>query len=325
LTNFAAHFQYFMHASVKIFSGTHSKYLAEKIAKSFGKQLGKLEIPKFSDGEFQPVFQESIRGDYVFLVQSTSAPSDNLMELLMMIDAARRASAGYITAVIPYYGFARQDRKDKPRVSIASKLVANLLTTAGADRVITMDLHAPQIQGFFDIPLDHLDSSAIFIPYIDNLKIENLIFASPDVGSTNRVREVAKYFELDMVICDKQRKRANEVADMTVIGEVKGKNVVLIDDICDTAGTLCKAAQVLKDRGALSVRAFCTHPVLSGKAYENIENSLLEELVVCDTIPLKQESSKIKVLPTAELFAVAIRNTFENKSISSLFMHHRKK
>lgn len=314
-----------MHASVKIFSGTHSKYLAEKIAKSFGKQLGKLEIPKFSDGEFQPVFQESIRGDYVFLVQSTSAPSDNLMELLMMIDAARRASAGYITAVIPYYGFARQDRKDKPRVSIASKLVANLLTTAGADRVITMDLHAPQIQGFFDIPLDHLDSSAIFIPYIDNLKIENLIFASPDVGSTNRVREVAKYFELDMVICDKQRKRANEVADMTVIGEVKGKNVVLIDDICDTAGTLCKAAQVLKDRGALSVRAFCTHPVLSGKAYENIENSLLEELVVCDTIPLKQESAKIKVLPTAELFAVAIRNTFENKSISSLFMHHRKK
>ncbi len=314
-----------MHASVKIFSGTHSKYLAEKIAKSFGKQLGKLEIPKFSDGEFQPVYQESIRGDYVFLVQSTFAPSDNLMELLMMIDAARRASAGYITAVIPYYGFARQDRKDKPRVSIASKLVANLLTTAGADRVITMDLHAPQIQGFFDIPLDHLDSSAIFIPYIDNLKIENLIFASPDVGSTNRVREVAKYFELDMVICDKQRKRANEVADMTVIGEVKGKNVVLIDDICDTAGTLCKAAQVLKDRGALSVRAFCTHPVLSGKAYENIENSHLEELVVCDTIPLKQESSKIKVLPTAELFAVAIRNTFENKSISSLFMHHRKK
>lgn len=314
-----------MHASVKIFSGTHSKYLAEKIAKSFGKQLGKLEIPKFSDGEFQPVYQESIRGDYVFLVQSTFAPSDNLMELLMMIDAARRASAGYITAVIPYYGFARQDRKDKPRVSIASKLVANLLTTAGADRVITMDLHAPQIQGFFDIPLDHLDSSAIFIPYIDNLKIENLIFASPDVGSTNRVREVAKYFELDMVICDKQRKRANEVADMTVIGEVKGKNVVLIDDICDTAGTLCKAAQVLKDRGALSVRAFCTHPVLSGKAYENIENSLLEELVVCDTIPLKQESAKIKVLPTAELFAVAIRNTFENKSISSLFMHHRKK
>ena len=313
-----------MQPSVKIFSGTKSSYLAEQIAKSFGKTLGKLEIPQFSDGEFQPVFQESIRGDYVFLVQSTFAPSDNLMELLMMIDAARRASAGYITAVIPYFGFARQDRKDKPRVSIASKLVANLLTTAGANRVITMDLHAPQIQGFFDIPLDHLDASAIFIPYIDNLKIENLIFASPDVGSTNRVREVAKYFELDMVICDKQRKRANEVAEMTVIGDVTGKNVVLIDDICDTAGTLSKAAKMLKERGALSVRAFCTHPVLSGKAYETVENSELEELVVCDTIPLKQESKKIKVLPTAELFAVAIRNTFENKSISSLFVHSNK-
>jgi len=314
-----------MQSSVKIFSGTKSTYLADKIAKSFGKQLGKLDIPKFSDGEFQPVFMESIRGDYVFLVQSTFSPSDNLMELLMMIDAARRASAAYITAVIPYFGFARQDRKDKPRVSIASKLVANLLTTAGADRVMTMDLHAPQIQGFFDIPVDHLDSSAIFIPYIENLKIKDLIFASPDVGSTNRVREVAKYFELDMVICDKQRKRANEVAEMTVIGEVKGKNVVLIDDICDTAGTLSKAASVLKERGALSVRAFCTHPVLSGKAYENIESSELEELVVCDTIPLKRESEKIKVLPTAELFAVAIRNTFENKSISSLFIHSKKK
>lgn len=314
-----------MQPSVKIFSGTKSQYLAEKIAHAFGKQLGKLEIPKFSDGEFQPVFMESIRGDYVFLVQSTFAPSDNLMELLMMIDAARRASAEYITAVIPYFGFARQDRKDKPRVSIASKLVANLLTTAGADRVMTMDLHAPQIQGFFDIPVDHLDSSAIFIPYIENLKIKDLIFAAPDVGSTNRVREVAKYFETDMVICDKQRKRANEIAAMTVIGDVSGRNVVLIDDICDTAGTLCKSAGILKERGALSVRAFCTHPVLSGKAYENIENSELEELVVCDTIPLKQQSKKIKVLPTAELFAVAIRNTFENKSISSLFMHARRK
>ncbi|PZF74159.1 ribose-phosphate pyrophosphokinase [Taibaiella soli] len=314
-----------MQPSVKIFSGTGSNYLAENIAKAFGKKIGKCSIQKFSDGEFQPVFNESIRGDYVFLVQSTFAPSDNLMELLMMIDAARRASAGYITAVIPYYGFARQDRKDKPRVSIASKLVANLLTTAGANRVMTMDLHAPQIQGFFDIPVDHLDSSAIFIPYIEQLKIENLIFASPDVGSTNRVREVAKYFEADMVICDKQRKRANEVAAMTVIGDVSGRNVVLIDDICDTAGTLSKSAAILKDKGALSVRAFCTHPVLSGKAYENIENSVLEELVVCDTIPLKQQSSKIKVLPTAELFAVAIRNTFENKSISSLFLHSQRK
>ncbi len=314
-----------MDASVKIFSGTASSYLAEKIAKNFGKPLGALSIQKFSDGEFQPVFNESVRGDYVFLVQSTFSPSDNLMELLMMIDAARRASAGYITAVIPYFGYARQDRKDKPRVSIASKLVANLLTSAGADRIMTMDLHAPQIQGFFDIPVDHLDSSAIFIPYIEKLKIENLIFAAPDVGSTNRVREVAKYFEVDMVICDKQRKRANEIAAMTVIGDVSGRNVVLIDDICDTAGTLCKSAQILKERGALSVRAFCTHPVLSGNAYKNIEGSQLEELVVCDTIPLKQECDKIKVLPTSGLFAVAIRNTFENKSISSLFIHSNRK
>ncbi len=314
-----------MQPSVKIFSGTGSTYLAEQIARSFGKKLGALTIQKFSDGEFQPVFQESIRGDYVFLVQSTFAPSDNLMELLMMIDAARRASAGYITAVIPYFGFARQDRKDKPRVAIASKLVANILTEAGADRVMTMDLHAPQIQGFFDIPVDHLDSSAIFIPYIEKLKIENLIFAAPDVGSTNRVREVAKYFEADMVICDKQRKRANEVAAMTVIGDVTGKNVVLIDDICDTAGTLSKSAALLKSKGALSVRAFCTHPVLSGAAYDNIAKSELEELVVCDTIPLKQKLDKIRVLPTAELFAVAIRNTFENKSISSLFIHSQRK
>lgn len=311
--------------SVKLFSGTGSTYLAEKIAEEYGKKLGAMQTNKFSDGEFQPIFQESIRGDYVFLIQSTFAPSENLLELLMMIDAAKRASAGYITAVIPYFGFARQDRKDKPRVSIASKLIANLLTTAGANRIITMDLHAPQIQGFFDIPVDHLDSSAIFIPYIEQLNTENLIFAAPDVGSTNRVREVAKYFGYDMVICDKERKRANEVAGMTVIGDVSGKNVILIDDICDTAGTLSKAASVLKEKGALTVRAFCTHPVLSGKAYENIENSELEELVVCDTIPLKKESSKIKVLTTAELFGVAIRNAFENKSINSLFIHSKLK
>ncbi|RYD51712.1 MAG: ribose-phosphate pyrophosphokinase [Sphingobacteriales bacterium] len=313
-----------MQPSVKIFAGTGSHDLATSVAKSFGKQIGKLTVQKFSDGEFQPVFNESVRGDYVFLVQSTNAPADNLLELLMMIDAARRASAGYITAVIPYYGLARQDRKDKPRVSIASKLVANLLTTAGANRVITMDLHAPQIQGFFDIPLDHLDSSAIFIPYIEQLNIKDLIFAAPDVGSTNRVREVASYFGADMVICDKHRKRANEIASMTVIGDVTDRNVVLIDDICDTAGTLSKSAALLKDRGALSVTAFCTHPVLSGKAYENIENSVLEKLVVCDTIPLKKTIAKIEVLPTAELFAVAIRNTFENKSISSLFAHNRR-
>jgi ribose-phosphate pyrophosphokinase len=247
------------------------------------------------------------------------------MELLMMIDAARRASAGYITAVIPYFGYARQDRKDKPRVSIASKLVANLLTTAGANRIMTMDLHAPQIQGFFDIPVDHLDSSAIFIPYIENLKIENLTFASPDVGSTNRVREVASYFGAEMVICDKQRKRANEIASMTVIGDVKDRDIVLIDDICDTAGTLTKSAAMLMDKGAKSVRAFCTHAVLSGKAYENIENSVLSELVVCDTIPLKQASTKIKVLSTSELFSIAIRNVHENKSINQLFIHSQLK
>ena len=314
-----------MDSSVKIFSGNASLALAAQIAKNYGKPLGALTIQKFSDGEFQPVYQESIRGDYVFLVQATYAPSDNLFELLMMIDAARRASAGYITAVIPYFGYARQDRKDKPRVAIASKLVANILAKSGANRVMTMDLHAPQIQGFFDIPVDHLDSSAVFIPYIEKLKIENLIFAAPDVGSTNRVREVAKYFETDMVICDKQRKRANEIASMTVIGDVKGRNVVLIDDICDTAGTLCKSAAILKEKGALSVRAFCTHPVLSGNAYENIQNSELEELVVCDTIPLKKQCDKIKVLTTGELFAIAIRNTCENKSISSLFIHSNRK
>ena len=314
-----------MNPSVKIFAGTGSQALAEKIAQRFGAPIGKINIQKFSDGEFQPIFLESIRGDYVFLVQSTYAPSENIMELLMMIDAARRASAGYITAVIPYFGYARQDRKDKPRVSIASKLVANLLTTAGANRIMTMDLHAPQIQGFFDIPVDHLDSSAIFIPYIENLGIKDLTFASPDVGSTNRVREVASYFGADMVICDKQRKRANEIAGMTVIGDVTNKDLVLIDDICDTAGTLTKSAAMLMDKGAKSVRAFCTHPVLSGKAYENIENSVLSELVVCDTIPLKQQCSKIKVLSTAELFSVAIRNTFENKSINQLFIHSHKK
>lgn len=314
-----------MEAHVKLFSGNSNLGLSEGIAKMYGQELGKVSIQKFSDGEFQPVFNESVRGDYVFLMQSTYAPSDNLMELLMMIDAARRASAGYITAVIPYFGFARQDRKDKPRVSIASKLVANLLTTAGANRIMTMDLHAPQIQGFFDIPVDHLDSSAIFIPYIENIMTPNLTFASPDVGSTNRVREVASYFGAEMVICDKQRKRANEVASMTVIGDVKDKDIVLIDDICDTAGTLTKSAAMLMDKGAKSVRAFCTHPVLSGKAYENIENSVLSELVVCDTIPLKQESSKIKVLSTAELFSIAIRNVHENKSIHSLFIHSQLK
>ena len=312
-----------MESNAKIFSGTGSQYLAEKIAKKFGEPLGKVNIQRFSDGEIYVEFKESIRGRFVFLIQSTYAPSDNLMELLLMIDAAKRASAYKVIAVIPYYGLARQDRKDRPRVAIGSKLVANMLTAAGADRVITMDLHAPQIQGYFDIPVDHLDSSAVFIPYIENLKLANLTFAAPDVGSANRIREIATYFECEMVICDKHRKRANEIASMVVIGDVTDRDVVLIDDICDTGGTLCKSAALMKEKGARSVRALCTHPVLSGNAYQNIENSVLEELVVCDTIPLRGECSKIKVISTDELFAVTIRNAFENKSINSLFMRSR--
>jgi ribose-phosphate pyrophosphokinase len=314
-----------MHPTAKIFSGTGSQYLAEKIAHKYGAPLGKSHTQHFSDGEFQPAFLESIRGDMVFLIQSTFAPTENLMELLLMIDAAKRASAYKVIAVIPYYGFARQDRKDKPRVAIGSKVVANMLVAAGADRIITMDLHAPQIQGYFDIPVDHLESSSVFIPYIQQLNLENLTFAAPDVGSANRIREISSYFEAEMVICDKHRKRANEIASMVVIGDVENRDVVLIDDICDTGGTLAKSAALLKEKGARSVRALITHPVLSGKAYENIENSVLEELVVCDTIPLKKETSKIKVLSVADLFAVAIRNAYENKSITSLFMHNKKK
>jgi len=310
-----------MQGIAKIFSGTGSQYLAEKICRRYGCPSGKITIQHFSDGEIQPVFNESVRGDMVFLFHSTLATTENLMELLLMIDAAKRASAYKVVPVIPYYGYARQDRKDKPRVAIGSKLVANMLVAAGADRVITMDLHAPQIQGYFDIPVDHLDSSAIFIPYIENLKLENLTFAAPDVGSANRIREIASYFNAEMVICDKHRKRANEIASMVVIGEVGDRDIVLIDDICDTGGTLAKAAGLLKEKGARSVRALCTHPVLSGNAYANIENSILEELVVCDTIPLKQNSSKIKVLSVAELFAIAIRNAFENRSITGLFIH----
>ncbi|MEN9525631.1 MAG: hypothetical protein RL447_303 [Bacteroidota bacterium] len=309
----------------KIFAGTGSQELAKQICASYGTHLGQVNIQRFSDGEICPVFMESVRGDYVFLVQSTFSPTDNLMELLLMIDAARRASAYKVIAVMPYYGYARQDRKDRPRVAIGSKLIANMLVAAGADRVVTMDLHAPQIQGYFDIPVDHLDSHAVFIPYLENLKLENLTFAAPDVGATNRIREIASYFNAEMVICDKHRKRANEIASMVVIGDVTGRDVVIIDDICDTGGTLAKSAGMLKDKGARSVRALITHPVLSGKAYENIENSVLEELVVCNTIPLRQESSKVKVLSVADLFAVAIRNAFENKSITSLFIHSQRR
>lgn len=285
--------------------------------------MGKINIQKFSDGEIGVEYVESIRGQYVFLIQSTFSPTDNLMELLLMIDAAKRASADKVIAVIPYYGYARQDRKDKPRVAIGSKLVANMIVAAGADRIITMDLHAPQIQGYFDIPVDHLDSSAIYIPYIEDLDLENLTFAAPDVGSANRIREIASYFEVDMVICDKHRRRANEIASMVVIGDVTNRDIVLIDDICDTGGTLCKSAGLLLEKGARSVRAFCTHPVLSNNAYENIQNSVLKELVVCDTIPLRQKVDKIKVVSVADLFAVAIRNAYENKSINSLFIRSK--
>lgn len=310
-----------MNPNAKIFAGTGSQNLAEQICKSYGCPPGKINIQKFSDGEIQPIFLESIRGDFVFLVQSTYAPADNLMELLLMIDAARRASAYKIIVVMPYYGYARQDRKDRPRVAIGSKLIANMLTAAGADRIITMDLHAPQIQGYFDIPVDHLDSSAVFIPYITQLKLDSLTFAAPDVGATNRIREIASYFEAEMVICDKHRKRANEISSMVVIGDVANKDIIIVDDICDTAGTLKKAAALLKEKGAKSVRALITHPVLSGNAYQNIEESALEELIVCDTIPLKKRSKKIECLSTADLFAVAIRNAYENKSINNLFFH----
>jgi len=304
---------------VKIFGGSASQELTKAICEFYGALPGQLSVSRFSDGEFQPNFHESVRGCDVFIVQSTYPNSDNLMELLMAIDAAKRASANYITAVVPYYGFARQDRKDKPRVSIASKLVADLLGTAGANRVMTMQLHAPQIQGFFNVPVDHLESSIIFAPYIKTLKQDNLVIAAPDVGASNRIREVAKMLNLPMVICDKERKKANEIANMTVIGDVDGKDVVLIDDIIDTGGTLCKAAAMLTEKGAKTVRALCCHPVLSGKAYENIEGSVLTELVVTDTIPLKKHIEKIKVLSVAPLWARAIRNVHENGSISSLY------
>lgn len=310
-----------MESLVRIFSGTNSQYLAERIAHEYGTELGKVEVRRFSDGEVCPVILESIRGDYVFLVNSTISPTDNLFELLLLIDSAKRASAEYITAVIPYFGYGRQDRKDRPRVPIAAKLIANILTAAGANRVMTMDLHAPQIQGFFDIPVDHLESSTVFFPYLKSLSLPDITFAAPDVGGVNRARQFAIHFNKEMVICDKYRKRPNEVSSMTVIGDVTGRNVIIVDDIIDTASTLSNAAKLLMEKGAKSVRALITHPVLSGKAYENIESSMLSEVVVCDTIPLKKQAPKIKVLSVAELFATAIRNMHEHKSITSLFVN----
>lgn len=304
----------------QLFAGTESAYLGKKIAEFYGKSLGSIEMQKFSDGEMAPYYTESVRGNRVFLIQSTIPPADNLMELCLMIDAAKRASAYKAIAVIPYFGYARQDRKDKPRIAIGAKLVANILTAAGADRVMTCDLHAGQIQGFFDIPVDHLDGAAVFVPYIRKLNLDNLLFASPDVGGVKRTRAFAQHFNAEMVVIDKHRTKANEVAEMRIIGNVEGKHVILVDDLVDTAGTICKAAKIIMDEGALSVRAFCTHPVLSGKAYENINNSVLEELVVTDTIPLQGESNKIKVLTVAELFAKAITSITNDGSISKLFI-----
>ena len=306
--------------AVKIFSGRATTYLAEKIANAYGETLGEVDYQQFSDGEMSPFLAESVRGHEVFIIQSTFAPSDNLMELLLMMDAAKRASADSINVVIPYFGYARQDRKDKPRVAIAAKLIANLISAAGATRIMACDLHADQIQGFFDIPVDHLDGSYIFVPYLKSLKLTDIMFASPDVGGIKRARSFAKFFDAELAVCDKYRKEANKVSSMRLIGEVEGKDVVLVDDLVDTAGTICKAALLLKEKGAKTVRAVCTHPVLSGKAYENIENSVLEELAVSDTIPLKQPSSKIKVLTVSNLYAKAIRKIHDNESISSLFI-----
>lgn len=307
-------------AVVKLISGTESMYLAEHIAEYYGYDLSPVTINKFSDGEMQPVIEESVRGAYVFFIQSTFPPADNLLELLLLIDSAKRASAGYITAVIPYFGYARQDRKDKPRVPISAKLIAKMIEAAGADRVVTMDFHAEQIQGFFDIPVDHLKSNAIFIPHLSKQDLSNTIFASPDVGGVKRARSFAKHFNTQLVICDKEREVANEVKNISVIGDVRDKDVILVDDLIDTAGTLCKAAQALIDEGAKSVRALCAHPVLSGPAYERIEESVLEEVLVTDTLPLRKASTKIKVLSCGKLFARAIRNTHEYRSIAALFV-----
>ena len=304
----------------KIFSCGQSKELAQNIADAFGVKLGNVITSTYSDGEFQPSYEESIRGTRIFIIGSTHPGPENLMEMLLMIDAAKRASARHITAVLPYFGWARQDRKDKPRVPIAAKLVAKMLEAAGATRIITMDLHADQIQGFFEKPVDHLFASTIFLPYLRDLNLDNLTIASPDMGGSKRAYAYSKALQSDVVICYKQRAKANVISHMELIGDVTGKNVVLVDDMVDTAGTLTKAADLMIERGALSVRAICTHPILSGNAYERLENSKLEELIVTDSIPLKQQSEKLKVLSCAELFADVMHNVHYNKSISSKFI-----
>ena len=306
--------------SFLIFSGTKSRYLAEKICASLNCPLGKLVMTKFSDGEFAVSYEQSIRGQNVFLVQSTFPNSDNLMELLLMIDAAKRASARHIIAVIPYFGWARQDRKDKPRVSIGAKLVADLLSCAGIDRLITMDLHADQIQGFFNVPVDHLYASGVMLPYLQSLKLDQLVIASPDVGGSKRANTYAKYLGCPLVLCNKTRARANEVESMQIIGDVKGKNVVLIDDMIDTAGTITVAADVMKNAGAISVRAMASHAVMSGPATERVQASSIEEIVFTDSIPYTQRCSKIKQLCVADMFAETIRRVINNESISSQYL-----
>lgn len=305
---------------IKVFAGTNSRYLGDSICKDLGIELGSMHVDHFADGEFEVCFDESIRGAEVYLVQSTFPNSDNLMELLLMVDAAKRASAGTIIAVLPYFGWARQDRKDKPRVSIAAKLVADLLSVAGIDRLITMDLHADQIQGFFNVPVDHLYASSIFIPFIESLHLEDMVIASPDVGGAKRANSYAKYFDVPLVLCHKQRAKANVVDKMTVIGDVEGKNVILVDDIVDTAGTITKAADLLLSFGAKSVRALCSHPVMSDPATERVINSGLTEIIFTDSIPYGKENPKATILPVARLFADTIRRIHNHQSISSQYL-----
>jgi ribose-phosphate pyrophosphokinase len=304
-----------------LFSGNANKEFAQNVAKHFGSELGDVKLQQFSDGEIQASYEETVRGKEVYIIQPTIS-SDSIMEVMIMIDAAKRASANKITAVLPYYGYARQDRKDRPRVAIGAKLVAKMLAAAGANRIMTMDLHADQIQGFFSFPIDHMYASSIFLPYLEAQNISNLTIVAPDTGATKRANNYAKYLNADLAICYKQRKVANEVSEMTLIGEVKGRNVIIMDDMIDTAGTMCKAAQMIADQGALSVRAMCSHGVLSGPAYERISKSVLKELIITDSIPLKEgkDTSKIKVLSVAKLFADVIKSVENHESISTQFI-----
>ena len=306
--------------NVAIFAGSASLDLATKIAEGLGINLGDMQVEHFADGEFSVYYKDSIRGKDVFLVQSTYPSSDNLMELLLMIDAAKRASAHYIAAVIPYFGWARQDRKDKPRVSIGAKLIADMLSVAGVTRLITMDLHADQIQGFFNVPVDHLYASTVFVDYLrQSSDLENTVIATPDVGGAKRANSYAKFLGVPMVICHKSRAKANEVAEMTIIGEVEGKDVILVDDIVDTAGTICKAADLMIKNGACSVRAIASHAVLSDPATERIDASALKEIIFTDSIPLRKHSDKIRIVSTASVFAEAIKRVINHESISILY------